>query len=79
MCFFRKKPKQPVERIISKYSYGDQVRFRYKGEICPGIVYGVAKNAKNEIIYTIQIGGECPAIIGDVKEENVIPYKKPVY
>lgn len=80
MCFLRKKKnKTPIQRIESKFQYGEHVRFRYKGEICPGTVFGVSKNLSGEVVYLIQIGGECPAIISNVKEADVIPYKKPQY
>jgi hypothetical protein len=82
MCFakwFKKKEKKPVERIVSKYTYGDHVRFRHKGEISPGIIYGISKDSEGEVIYQIQIGGECPAIIPGIKEKEVIPFKKPQY
>ena len=82
MCFtklFKKKEKKPVEIIESKYYFGDHVRFRYKGEICPGVIYGISKDSEGEVVYQIQIGGECPAFVSNVKESQVIPFKKPVY
>ena len=67
MCFFKKKK----EVIIGKYQIGDFVNFSYKGEMSPGMVYGVSKDEQGNIIYSIQIGGECPAIIRGVKEDTI--------
>ena len=73
MCFFKKKKK--FEPIKGKYQIGEMVRFRYKGEICPGYIYTLYKNQDGEILYDVQIGGECPVIITGVKEENIHPKK----
>lgn len=72
MCFFKKKKTQ---RINSKYQFNDQVNFRYKGEMCPGYIFGAHQLETGEIVYDIQIGGECPAIIKGVKEVDIIPVK----
>ena len=73
MCFFKKKKK--IEPIIGKFHLNEMVRFRYKGEICPGYIYQVYKGENQEILYDVQIGGECPAIIKGVKEVNILPKK----
>ena len=66
MCFFKKKKK--IEVVTDKYQVGDFVSFPYRGEMSPGMVYGVSKDEQGNIIYSIQIGGECPVIIRAVKE-----------
>lgn len=73
MCFFKKK--KPKEPINSKYQLGEMVRFRHKGEISPGYIYAIYKNESGDILYDVQIGGECPAIINGVREENIHPKK----
>ncbi len=65
-----KKRKKP-EPIISKYHVGDFVQFRYQESLHPGYIYSVSKNEKNEVVYDIQIGGECPAIIKNILELDV--------
>ena len=70
MCFFKKKnKKEPITG--NKYQVGQTVRFRYKGEICPGYIYEVKQDDNKNIIYDVQIGGECPAIIVNIKEEEI--------
>lgn len=68
MCWFKKKKK---EITGNKYSQGQTVRFKYRGEICPGYIYEVKLNDQGEIVYDVQIGGECPAIIENVPEDKI--------
>ncbi len=65
-----KKRKKP-EPIISKFQVGEFVQFRYQDSLHPGYVYSVSKNENEEIVYEIQIGGECPAIIKNIHENEV--------
>ena len=64
MFFKRKK----VEIIESKFKKGDFVNFRYKDDLRFGIVYDI-KKANDEIIYSVQMGGECPVIINNLPEK----------
>ena len=70
MCLFRKKK---IKEIIlnSKFSKGEFVKFKYRGEIAPGYIHDVKKDSNNTILYDIQIGGECPAIINSVDEDLI--------
>lgn len=70
--FLKKKKKYPEE---AKYKLGDFVNFRYRDELYFGYIYG-AKIKDDKIIYDIQIGGQCPAVIYDYKEEDIIGLKK---
>lgn len=74
MCFFKRK-KTIIEKVDSKFDIGDSVYFRYKEELYFGYVMSVRKNINNEIVYSIQIGGECPVVIRDIKEEVVFQRK----
>ena len=74
MCFFKKKKKESLPEIESKYQLGEMIRFRHKGEISTGYIYQVYQK-DDGVYYDIQIGGECPAIINGVKEETIIPRK----
>lgn len=68
MCFFKKKKKIEIE---TKYKVGDPVRFRYRGELCYGWIYDVFPKAEGQTIYNVQVGGQCPAIIEGLKEEEL--------
>ncbi len=74
MCFFRKKKSKFPE--IAKYKKGDFVNFRYKNQLYFGFIYGARVDIDNNVIYTLQIGGECPALVNDIKEESIIGYVK---
>lgn len=69
MCFFKKKKKITITG--NRFKLGQLVSFRYRDEVNPGIIYQVKLDKDNKIIYDVQIGGECPAIIYDVKEEDI--------
>ena len=68
MCFFKKKARIQVN---GKYQLGESVRFRYRGEVCPGYSYRVYLNDNQQVVYDVQIGGECPTIIVNIKEEEI--------
>lgn len=68
MCFFKKKVKKEVN---GKYQLGQSVRFRHRGEVCPGYIYRVYLNDNGQVVYDVQIGGECPTVIVNIKEEEI--------
>ena len=69
MCLFKKKKK--INITGNRFQLGQLVSFKYRDEVNPGIIYQVKLDKDNKIIYDVQIGGECPAIIYDVKEEDI--------
>ena len=73
MCFFKKKKKEVVE---TKYHLGDMVSFRYRGDLTHGWVYVIHPQKDGTIIYDIQVGGQCPAILNGFKEEDLHLMKK---
>ena len=75
MCLFKKK-KSKVKITNNRYKEGEMVNFRYKGEVSPGLIYAIKLDEDNKVIYDVQIGGECPAIIYDVKEEEIFARRK---
>ena len=73
MCLFKKKKKYPLE---AKYKMKDYVNFRYRDELYFGYIYDASFDENGKIKYTIQIAGQCPMLIKDYKEEDIIGYKK---
>ena len=70
MCLFKKK--KPVA-IDSKYRLDEFVLFKdHKNEATHGTIYNVKLMDDGQIMYDIQVGGECPAIIKDIPENKVI-------
>jgi len=72
MCFKKwfKKKEWPTN---AKYQKKDFVRFKHKGEVHVGFVYE-AKEENGSILYTLQMGGECPTFAYNYKEENIIGF-----
>ncbi len=74
MCLFKKK--KPKIEINSKFKKGELVSFFYRGDLKFGFVYGIKLNEESKVIYDIQIGGECPAIIKDIRELDLVRREK---
>lgn len=72
MCF-KKKVKYPQN---AKYQKSDFVTFRRRGDLSFGWIYDARLDSDGKVLYTIQIGGQCPALIYDFKEEDIIGLKK---
>ena len=70
--FFKKKPNYPIN---AKYKLSDFVNFRYRNELYFGYIYD-AKEVQGKIVYTIQLGGQCPGFIENYREEDIIGLKK---
>lgn len=70
--WFKKKKKYPEN---AKYKLDDFVNFRYRNELYFGYIYE-ASEVDGKILYTIQIGGQCPGFIYNYKEEDIIGLKK---
>ena len=75
MCWFNRKRKEEKE-YTHLYNLGDQVKFKYRGEVTTGYIYAFSLNQEGLVIYDIQIGGECPAAIHDIPEEKIFVIKK---
>lgn len=73
MCFFKKK-KNKIVVTNNKYSLNEFVRFRHRGEMCPGVIYGMEQNEDGSVVYEVQIGGECPIVVNNVLEKDI--YKR---
>ena len=69
---FVKKKKYPEN---AKYKIGDFVNFRHRDDLCFGYIYDAFVDSEDKILYTIQIGGQCPAFIYNWKEEDIIGLK----
>ena len=69
--FFNIFKKKPVYPENAKYQLGDFVRFRHRGELHFGFIHE-ARVENGEVLYTIQMGGECPTFVYNYKEENIV-------
>ena len=73
MCLFKKKKKKIIN---SKFKEDDFVSFFYKGELNFGFIYNIKEDENGKILYDVQIGGECPAILKDIKEIDLKMQKR---
>lgn len=68
---FKKKPSKSSWPEEAKYKPRDFVRFRHRAELHFGFVHE-ARVEDGKVIYTIQMGGECPTFVYDYKEEQIV-------
>ncbi len=74
MSLFKKKPKKQVI-TNAKFELGEFVSFTVKDELYNGFVYDVHRLVNGDLVYDIQIGGECPAIKKDIPEAKIFRRK----
>lgn len=65
MGLFKKKNK-----IDSKFKKGDFVSFHINNELKVGII-NEAKLSDGQVVYDIKVGGECPSLLKDIKEDKI--------
>lgn len=63
--FFKKK-----KRINSKFEVNDLVFFHYNNDLKLGNIVKIYE-IDNNILYDVQIGGECPSIIKGIFENKI--------
>lgn len=68
---FKKKAPKETWPLDAKYKYRDFVRFRHRGELHFGFVHE-ARVENGEVIYTLQMGGECPTFVYNYKEDQIV-------
>lgn len=67
------KKKYPA---AAKYKEKDFVNFYHRGEMRFGWIYDAKVDKSGAVSYTIQIGGQCPALLYDMPEGDIIGLKK---
>ena len=73
--FFRKKKKITIE-IISKFKLNDFVDFHYNDDIYFGKISNIYLDGSGEVLYDIDIAGQCPATLTGISENKVIRIHK---
>jgi hypothetical protein len=72
---FKKKVKEEfIEE--AKFKIEEFVSFRHRNDLKCGYIYKIKKNDDGSIVYDIQIGGECPAIVNNIPEDKIFRSKK---
>lgn len=75
MLFDKIFKKNKPDTSIAKYKKGDLVNFRYRGELCFAFIYEIFVDKENNVSYTLQLGGQCPALLHGWKEEDILGLK----
>ena len=73
--WFKKKTKEKVQ-INSKFKLGDYVDFYYKDDVYFGHISNICLDSDNLVNYDIDIAGQCPATLSEIKESKVIRIHK---
>ena len=69
--WFRRKNKE-TPQINSKFKVGDYVDFYYKDDVYFGHISNIYLDSDNLVNYDIDIAGQCPATLSEIKESKVI-------
>ena len=69
--FFRKRRKVE-QKINSKFNVNDFVDFYYRDDVYFGSISNVYLASSGEVLYDIDIAGQCPATLIEIEEKNVI-------
>jgi len=73
--FFRKREKRPII-VTNIYHLGDYVDFFYKDDLYFGHISKINLDESNNVIYDIDIAGQCPTTITDVSESKIVRIHK---
>lgn len=73
--FFRRKKKETVQ-IDSKFKLEDFVDFYYRDDVYFGKISNIYLDASGEVLYDIDIAGQCPATLTQIEEKKVIRIHK---
>ena len=68
---FRRKKKVTIE-VISKFHLYDFVDFYYKDDVYFGRISNVYLAPSGEVLYDIDIAGQCPATLTKISESKII-------
>ena len=74
MFLFNKKAQ--IVQIDSKFKLKDYVDFFYKDDIYFGVISKIYLDDNKQVLYDIDIAGQCPATLSEIKEEKVIRLHK---
>ena len=73
MCFRKKKI---IVQIESKFKVNDYVDFFYKDDLYFGHVANIYLDDNKNVIYDIDIAGQCPTTFTNIKEEKLVRIHK---
>ena len=71
MFFFQKK-----YPLAAKYKAKDFVNFYHRGDMRFAWIYDAKVDKSGAVFYTLQVGGQCPALLYDIPESDIIGLKQ---
>jgi hypothetical protein len=75
MFLFKKKKIIDVE-INSKFKLNDYVDFYHRDDVYFGHVSKIYLDDNGQVLYDIDIAGQCPATLSEIEEKKVIRIHK---
>lgn len=69
---FKKKTNKDAYPENARYKFRDFVRFRHRGELHFGFIHEAHLDEEGNVLYTIQMGGECPTFVYNYKEDQIV-------
>ena len=76
MFKFLKKQCKAVSFPDSKFKLGESVDFFHKDDLYFGHISNIYLDANGDVLYDIDIAGQCPATLSEIKEEKVVRIHK---
>lgn len=74
--FHKKKESEPEPVTGAKFLPGEDVYFKHRGDRTYGRIYRVYTGENGEILYDVQVGGQCPYFLYGMKEEALNHHQK---
>ena len=71
-----KKQSKAVSLPDSEFKLGEYVDFFHKDDLYFGHISNIYLDANGDVLYDIDIAGQCPATITEIKEEKVVRIHK---
>ena len=71
-----KKQSKAVSLPNSKFKIGDYVDFYYRDDLYFGHISNIYLDGFNGVLYDIDIAGQCPETLTEIKEEKVVRIHK---
>lgn len=72
MGLFKRKKNKDLPN--AKFKITQMVRFRYRDELTFGFIYNVKEADDGTILYDVQVAGQCPWFVYNLKEDDLHIY-----
>ena len=73
---YLKRRNKQIVKVDSKFAVGDYVDFYHRDDLYFGHISKIYLDANKQVLYDIDIAGQCPATLTEISEEKVIRIHK---